>query len=114
MSMTPEEFWSILYNMPEPPPIFYRLYYNDDGNPIVYSMEDLPGKYIEVDQQTYALSDYHVKIVDNQIVKQIQKQRVKKLKPSNQGICCDPRDVCVVVNQTTEHVKWSITTNEID
>ena len=29
--MTPEEFWSILHNMPEPLPVSYRLYYDEHG-----------------------------------------------------------------------------------
>ena len=53
MSMTPEEFWSILHDAPEPEPVFYRVYYSDDGTVICYSMEDLPGKYINIDQTCY-------------------------------------------------------------
>ena len=67
--MTPEEFWATLQAMPEPAPVFYRLYHNEDGTPICYTMEDLPGKYIEVDQETYSLADYSVRVVNKQLIK---------------------------------------------
>jgi len=114
MSMTHEEFWSILHDMPKSKPIFYRLYYNDDGTPICYTMEDLPGKYIEIDQATYAKSLPNVRVINEKIVEIVPKITIKKLKPSEQGTCCDPHDVCIVVNQTKPHTKWSVKTNEID
>ena len=56
--MTPEEFWSILHDIPEPKPIFWRLYYNDAGEPVCYSMEDQPGNYIDIDPETFALAPW--------------------------------------------------------
>lgn len=111
--MNEQEFWAILHAMPEPKPIFYRLYHNDDGTPIVYSMEELPGKYIEVDQPTYSLASYNVRVVDGKLIKIIPKTITRKLTPG-QGIACDPSDVSVVVNETNPHVKWSIKTYESD
>ena len=111
--MNEQEFWSILHTMPEPKPIFYRLYYNDDGTPIVYSMEELPGKYIEVDQATYSLANYNVRVVDGKLIKIIPKTISRKLTPGT-GTPCDPSDVSVVVNETNPHVKWSIKTYESD
>ena len=112
MSMTEEEFWKILLDVPEPKPIFYRLYYNDDGTPIVYTMEDLPGKYIEIDQPTYARSAVNVKVINGKIVEVVPRQYVQKLTPSDQGTPCHPTNVCVVVNTTDSHIKWRKTTNE--
>ena len=83
--MTPEEFWATLHAMPEPQPVFYRLYYNDDGTPICYTMEDLSGKYIEVDQETYALADYSVRVVDEKLIKIVPKRTVQKLSPNKIG-----------------------------
>jgi hypothetical protein len=50
--MTEQEFWDILFDVPVTRPIFYRAYYNDQGWVECYTMEDLPGNYIDIDQTT--------------------------------------------------------------
>jgi len=112
--MTEKEFWSILQAAPEPIPIFYRLYYNNDGSPIIYTMEDLPGNYIEVDQETYVLASFNVKVIDNKLIWIDPVITVKKLQPTDLiGTACDPRDMCVVVSSDQPHTKWKIVNNEI-
>jgi len=110
--MTPDEFWSILYAMPEAKPIFYRLYYNDDGSPIIYSMEELPGNYIEVDQKTYVLAPFNVKVINNKLVHIKPIRTITKLQPSTAGTACSPYDVCIVVDNSLPHTKWNKTRNE--
>ena len=112
--MNEEEFWSILQAIPEPTPIFYRLYYNNTGAPIIYSMEDLPGNYIEVDQLTYILTPFNVNVSDGKLVYIKPVITVKKLQPGIDGTACDPRDVCIIVNTDQPHVKWTTVNNEID
>lgn len=112
---TTENFLRVMaeYKWPDPQPIFYRLYYNDDGSVKCYTMEDLPGNYIEIDQTTYAESLPNVRVVDNQIQILSQAATIKKLQPSNQGTPCDPGDVCVVVGIEQPHTFWNIKTHEI-
>jgi hypothetical protein len=113
--MTNEEFWKILQSMPEPTPLFYKLYYNDDGSPFIYSMEELPGNYIEVDQETYVLAPFNVRVVDGNLVYIKPVITIKKLQPTDSnGTACDPRDVCVVVDPTQPHTKWTIVNNELN
>jgi hypothetical protein len=113
--ITPEEFWAILHSTPEPKPVFYRLYYSDDGTPIIYTMEDLPGNYIEVDQPTYALTPFNVKVIDSKLVYIKPVITVKKLQPvDSDGTACDPRDVCVVVDPDQAHIKWTMVKNELN
>ena len=112
--MTAEEFWTILHAIPETIPISYRLYYADDGTPIIYSMEALPGNYIEVDQETYALSPFNVQVINNKLTYIKPVITVKKLQLSATGIACDPYDVCIVVDENHPHKKWTIVNNEID
>lgn len=114
MSITPEDLSKMFQDLPDPKPVFYRAYYNDDGSLVCYTMEDLPGKYIEIDQETYARGLLNVRIVDGKIVEVVPKQLVKKLQPANHGIPCDPRDVCVIVDELKSHLKWTLKTNEIN
>jgi hypothetical protein len=113
--MTEQEFWQILQSAPEPMPIFYRLYYSDNGTPIIYSMEELPGNYIEVDQETYVLAPFNVRVVNGRLTYIKPVISIKKLQPNDlSGTACDPRDVCVVVDSTHLHVKWTTVNNELN
>lgn len=114
-NQTTENFLTVMatFKWPEPKPVSYRLYYNDDGSPKCYAMEDLPGKYIEVDSETYALRPWNVR-VENQKLKIVPLAiLVKRLKPTNDvGITCHPQDVCIVVKHDQPHTNWNIITNE--
>jgi hypothetical protein len=112
--MTEEDFWSILQAIPEPKQVFYRLYYNDTGLPVIYSMEHLPGNYIEVDQPTYVLAPFNVRVIDGKLVYIKPMVTVKKLQPSTDGTACNPQDVCIVVDTNQPHTKWNIVNNEIN
>lgn len=89
-----------------PPPVFFRLYHDEHGQPLFYSMEDLPGNYIEVDQPTYARNSYHVKVVDGRLIEIERSKNISRLRPSSAGTPCDPRDVCVVVAEDQPNILW--------
>jgi hypothetical protein len=98
---------------PDPQPVSYRLYYNEHGNPMVYSMEGLPGNYIEVDPQTYAVASFRVRVVDQKLIYVQPTIQVKKLQPDTAiGTPCSTVDVCVVVSEQDPHTKWKISNNE--
>jgi len=108
--MTEEEFWSIWRNTPQPvpPPVpEYRLYYDENGFPLFYSTENLPGMYIVIDQATYLHNSKHIRIVDGKLI-EMQICSTKKIIPSAQGHRCDPWDVCVIVDQDQPHVNWKL------
>jgi hypothetical protein len=104
---TEDNFWIAFNSQPdiEPPKIFYRLYYNKLGHPLFYSMEDLPGNYIEIDKDTYHQSARNIRIV-NGAIKQIFTSATSKLVPANYGTCCSPDDVCIVVDSAESFIKW--------
>jgi hypothetical protein len=104
--MNENEFWSILAAMPEPQPVFWRLYHDDQGQPINYSMEHLPGTYIDIDAETYARAPLNVRVINGQIVE--LKRTAHKLLPSDTGTPCHPDNVAIVVDETEPHQKWSM------
>ena len=111
---TTDNFWAAFAAWePEPPkPVFYRLYYTDSGNLLFYSMEDLPGNYIEIDQETFARGSLHVRVQDGKIIA-LPRRQITKLVPSETGVTCDPRNVAVVVDATQMTCKkWSLKTYE--
>jgi len=101
------------FQWPSPRPIFYRLYYNDDGTPKCYTMEDLPGKYVEVDRETYIANLWNVRVIDGKLQIIPPLMTVKKLRPDkNKGTTCHIQDVCVIVSLNQDHTKWKLATNE--
>ena len=108
--MNAEEFWAILHAMPEPNPIFWRLYYDTAGEPITYSMEDLPGTYIDVDAETFARSPMNVRVQAGRLIE--LKSAVRRLAPGDTGTACDHNNVAIVVAETEPHQRWSMKTYE--
>ena len=109
--MTPEQFWSILHNMPEPLPVSYRLYHDDQGRPLFYSMETVPGTYIEIDQTTFARGASNVRVRDGKLI-EITWATTTKLVPGNSGSPCHPDNVAVIVAEDQPHTLWSKRTYE--
>ena len=91
------EFWKN-YKWTDPKPVYYRLYYNDAGEPLFYSHEDLPGKHIDVTPQQFALQDQSVKVVNEKLVRQ-RRTRITKLVHKDSGTLCHNNDVTIVVDQ---------------
>lgn len=102
--MTEQEFWDILAAVPEPQPVFWRLYYSADGSPLHYSMEDLPGDYIEIDAETYARGDLWVRVIDGKICR-VNRFTVQKLVRSDQGTQCHANNVAVI--DPNSNTMWS-------
>jgi hypothetical protein len=90
------EFWHS-YQWSDPAPVHYRLYYDDAGEPLFYSHEALPGKYIEVTPEQFALQDSSIRVIDGRLVRQ-KTVRMTKLVPAESGTLCHSHDVTVVVS----------------
>jgi len=91
----------------------YRIYYDEFGYPTSYSVDDLPGNYIDVDAAVYMSGETNIRIIDGKIVKiKMAASFIFKLVPSEEGICCEPNNVCIIVNDTEPHTKWNLKTYE--
>jgi hypothetical protein len=78
-------------------------------------MEDLPGEYIEVNAETYAIASFNVRVVEQKLIHIRPRISVQKLQPhTDTGTACDPRDVCVIVSEQHSHTKWSTVNNELN
>lgn len=113
---TTDNFWQVIttFRWPEPEPVQYRLYHDEQGQPLFYSMEALPGTYIEVDQATYVLASHSVQVQNGVLVVVRPQAQVSWLAPDTEsGTACDPRDVCVVVSSDKPHQKWKKLTHDI-
>ena len=109
--MTPEEFWSVLHSAPEPEPVSWRLYHNELGEPVCYSMEHLPGNYIDIDAETFAQAPYNVRVVNGKL-KYITRHTADKLVPSDTGTQCHSQNIAIVVKQNGTH--WSKQTHGLE
>lgn len=107
------EFWQN-YQWPEVKSIEYRLYHDAQGRPLFYTMDELPGDYILVDQETYIHGSFGVRVIDGRLVVLPSTFTVQKLQPGMPaGTACDARDVCVVVGEDQPHIKWGMEKHEI-
>ena len=103
------------FQWPEPKPISHRLYHDEQGRPLCYTMEDVPGTYIEISAYDYARASFQVRVQDGQLV-DIQPKAVTtrlQIDPIS-GTPCDVSDVCVIVELDKPHRKWRNMINEID
>jgi hypothetical protein len=113
---TTENFWKVWneFKWPDPVPASYRLYYNDDGTPKCYTMEDMPDKYIEVDAETFARRPWNVRVDNEKLIIIDPVVTVQKLQSNKDlGTPCHPQDVCVIVSKNQSHTLWNKQTNEI-
>jgi len=108
MNETTENFWAAWALPQKPPtPAFYRLYHDEQGHLLFYSMEDVPGNYIEIDQVTFAAGSPRVRVVNGQLL-HIKTNVVSKLVPSSQGQACDIRDVAIISNSSNNKQHWKL------
>lgn len=104
--ITVEELVTMLSQMPEPRPVFYRLYHDELGRPLSYSMEDLPGEYVEIDQATFVQSSPWVRVSEGKLRSYQPWLATKKLQPAAEGTACDVEDISVVTTNAINQ-RWS-------
>lgn len=100
-----------MVSWPYIPPQIWRLYHDDQGLPLFYSQEDLPGMYISVTPEQFVTKNFRVRVVNGQL-QEYQRRSVRKIVPGQFGMPCHPGDVSLVVNPQHLHRRWKLE-NEI-
>jgi len=90
------DFWKTI-EWPESHPVFYRLYHDNNGLPLCYSQEDLPGEYIDITPEQFALHDMSAHVVNGKFVRR-RLIPITKLVFADSGTLCCIKDVTIVVN----------------
>ena len=111
-TVTEQEFFDIWLNVDSPRPVTYRLYHDEHGRLLFYSMEDRPGLWVEIDQTMFSRSPSRVRVINKQVHELAWRQSVK-LRPGQTGIPCYSGDV-TIVHDSPDARRWAITAHEQD
>ena len=86
----------------------FRLYYDDNGDCICYTCEDLEGNYLVIDTQTFAEGRPDVKVINGVLIKPSSIVNVVKLVHGDNGTTCAVEDIGVIVDEdyTGETITW--------
>ena len=93
----------------------YRLYYNPDGTPRFYTMEDLPGDYIPVDHPTFEGGRYDIVVRGGKIHRLGDtgvSRYVQVARPTTASVATDPDDITLVTTQDHSHIFWDYHSEE--
>jgi hypothetical protein len=97
------DFWKTI-EWPEIKPVFYRLYYNNDGSPLFYSQEDLSGKFIDITPEQFALQNMSVQVIDEKLIYLVNRPLDIIFLSNNETNAQQRYDrLCSVAGR---HVKW--------
>lgn len=113
MNETTQNLLDVFANLEpwQPPVVFWRLYYDQAGEPLFYTQEDKPGNYIDVTPEQYQRASMQVKVKSGKLM-ELSIKRTRKLTPASTGTPCCSTDVSIVVPEYEEHQCWRIKINE--
>jgi hypothetical protein len=90
----------------------FRLYYNDDGTPKFYSMEELEGNFIYIDHQTFMAGRHDITVINGKI-KSLSENIISKYhlvtESSKTTIMCDSEDITLLTDSTESYKLWDYT-----
>jgi len=98
------EFWKN-HQWVEPKPVSYRLYYNEQGLPVEYSMQDNPGAWLELTPEQFAMADMRVRVVDG-VLTLPPPPAPPRLVVAESGTPCHPWSVLLIVDARQPHRSW--------
>lgn len=77
----------------------FRLYYDDNGNCICYTCDNLEGNYLVVDSQTFAEGRPDVKVINGELIKPSNTLNIVKLVIGDEGTTCAVEDISIIVDK---------------
>lgn len=110
---TNSEFLAALaaFESPALKPVEFRVYYDPQTGQILnYTNEDLPGKYIIVDKDTFHKHRFDCLVKDDRLVP--FKLPIGKLIPSETGTACHVHDITVIARSQDPLQHWKLHTYE--
>lgn len=98
------------FKQPEPVAVHYYLYYNNEGEPLYFSGEELEGNKIEITKQQYdTLRLGDAKVVNGELKTRSLVPPLRKLVPSDNGVTTHKNDIAIV---TIEGRQWALKGND--
>lgn len=97
-------------------PIEYRLYYDENGRVLYYTMDKPEGNYVVIDKQTYQEARPDARVVDGKVAIVSSHLTVCKLMPNdNEGTLCAADDISIVLsgNEKVKSQKWKLVMYEL-
>jgi hypothetical protein len=111
------EDYVMVFEAPKIEPPEFRLYYEEEtGKVLFYTCEKPEGKFIVVDQVTFACARPDLRVIDGKLSKSNPSAVVSKLMPDDKvGIECLKEDISIVVNKKVKGKtqKWKLTVYEL-
>jgi hypothetical protein len=115
MNETTEDY-VMVFEAPKIEPPEFRLYYDEEnGKVLFYTCEKPEGKFIVIDQVTFACARNDLRVIDGKLTKGIQSVVISKLMPDeSSGIDCLIEDISIVSDEEQGITqKWKLNVYEL-
>lgn len=107
--MTDEDY-VVIWDAPVLDKPEFRLYYDDKGQVICYTCENLEGNFVVIDNLTFAEARPDVRVVDGKLVKNTAGSVVSRLYKDTEGVLCELEDISIITITNGQYWKLRTTT----
>jgi hypothetical protein len=96
-----------LFSIKKDVEIQYRAYYDDTGKILLYSVDDLPGKYIVITKEQFLERRMDAIVKNGKLIATHYRSHVSKLEKSSSGTKCSKYDVTIICDDSDgQHQYW--------
>lgn len=109
-----DELENISFEYTPPPPVEFRLYYDENGKVLFYTCDKPEGNFILVDAMTFAEARQDVRVVDGEVKRVSNNITIPKLKIGLTGTRTLKEDISIVSEEKTNQTQlWELTEYEL-